>query len=286
MPLIHLEGRGVEKILDLASKAIGFPLIESKLRKEARGEAYRIEKLAEANAKAALITDETNAEIAKRAGVRVMSQEVTRQQNIEHVINTAASQVGNDVSSEPVDSDWRTRFFNKAQDVSTKEMQVIWAKILAEEVTKPDTTSIRTLDVLANISPLEAKIFESACTMLTDGYLILKFDAIILESTLAFDKDFDRLRDCGLLRNGTDSVAPIKAQNRSEWRLAVGNDTYSLSKLGSKNDIHFSSYQGYPLTTAGVELARILNIPISQTYVQSYLLHEVGILYNYSLVTS
>ena len=47
----------------------------------------------------------------------------------------AARQLGDkSVANSDPDHDWTARFFNGVQDVSSKEMQLLWAKVLAGEV--------------------------------------------------------------------------------------------------------------------------------------------------------
>ena len=75
-----------------------------------------------------------------------------RQLNIEAVVNKAAVQLGDDLvaDSEP-DHDWTARFFTEVQDVTSEDLQSLWAKVLAGEVRKAKSTSIRTLSILKNI---------------------------------------------------------------------------------------------------------------------------------------
>jgi hypothetical protein len=73
-----------------------------------------------------------------------------------------------------VDPDWVARFFGSAQDVSNEDMQKLWARILAGEVVKPGTFSLRTLEVLKNLSQREAERFQEAASMVSnDGLLLL-----------------------------------------------------------------------------------------------------------------
>ena len=57
------------------------------------------------------------------------------------------------------DSDWITRFFRIAEDITTDEMQALWGKVLAGEVKRVGSFSLRTLDILKNISTKEAELF-------------------------------------------------------------------------------------------------------------------------------
>ena len=65
-----------------------------------------------------------------------------------------------EVSDEKVNEDWTTRFFNYAQDISDDEMQELWARILAGEVKRPNSFSLRTLELIKNLSKQEAEIFK------------------------------------------------------------------------------------------------------------------------------
>ena len=46
---------------------------------------------------------------------------------------------------------WTSSFSEAAQDVSDEEMQEMWARVLAGEVARPGTTSLRTMNVLRNL---------------------------------------------------------------------------------------------------------------------------------------
>lgn len=99
--------------------------------------------------------------IEERTEKRLEYQETKRQLNIESVTGYAAEDLKNEkeVTDEPIDEDWATRFFNIVEDISNEEMQALWGRILAGEIKKPKTYSLRTLEVLRNLSKKEAEIF-------------------------------------------------------------------------------------------------------------------------------
>jgi hypothetical protein len=96
----------------------------------------------------------------RRVEQRQMEQESRRQRNLEAIALGAAESIRDEVSQEPVDEDWVVRFFENAQDVSNPKIQRLWSAILAREVAAPRTTSMRTLEVLRNISSQEADLFQ------------------------------------------------------------------------------------------------------------------------------
>ena len=99
---------------------------------------------------------------------RIQFQEEKRQANIESVVKQAAMELGDgEVQNHEVDHDWTARFFNDVQDVSSEEMQHLWAKVLAGEVERPGSTSIKTLAVLKNLEKSTASLFRTLCSLCT-----------------------------------------------------------------------------------------------------------------------
>ena len=91
---------------------------------------------------------------------RVQFQEEKRQANIGSVVAQAAHELGDrEVQDHEVDHDWTARFFNDVQDVSSEEMQQLWAKVLAGEVERPGSTSVKTLGILKNLDKSTASLF-------------------------------------------------------------------------------------------------------------------------------
>jgi Protein of unknown function (DUF2806) len=98
----------------------------------------------------------------ERSALRVEYQEQKRQQNIESITATAASELSQQerVSEEKPDEDWITRFFSSAQDISSEEMQMLWGRVLAGEIKKPGTYSLKALDLLKNLTKNDAAVLE------------------------------------------------------------------------------------------------------------------------------
>jgi hypothetical protein len=145
-------------------------------------------------------------DVEKRIVMRVAYQQAKKQSNIEQVVQHAADELKSEqeVTQEKPDSDWVSRFFDISEDISTDHMQILWGKILAGEIKKPGSYSLRTLELLKNINQQEAELFVRACKIAfatndkvfipnqDDGkYLIEKFG-------LTFT-DFLSLREIGLL---------------------------------------------------------------------------------------
>lgn len=99
--------------------------------------------------------------LQERTTDRVNYQEAKKQLNIESVTAYAAEELKSEefITNEPLDEDWTTRFFNIAEDISSDEMQALWGRILAGEIKQPKSYSLRTLELLKNLSKKEAEVF-------------------------------------------------------------------------------------------------------------------------------
>ena len=77
-------------------------------------------------------------DIAETVRQRIQFQEEKRHGNIGSVVGRAAEELGQkEVPDREPDHDWTARFFNYIQDVSSDEMQSLWAKVLAGEIERP-----------------------------------------------------------------------------------------------------------------------------------------------------
>lgn len=260
------------KLIEVVSGGIGTLYKPRQMRKEADADAYRLEVLAIAEAKKSLIQEDTKIELAERAKQRLYLQELTRQENIEEIAEKAIEYLPEEVSVEPLDDDWRARFFNKAQDVGNEEMQRIWGQILASEVAKPGTISYRTLDIVANLSKEEAKLFEVACSLLSNRRTIFKLSSA--EGFENFGLRFFNLLmliDAGLIQPDNSLVFELKMVltiDEAPGSLVVlGQDPYVIYYRENPNLASFS-FEHLSLTQAGFELGGIIEMEINQDYIK------------------
>ena len=183
----------IEKLLDYSASGIGSvagPMLVSwKARQEAKAkaitakgtveaqrtltagqaDAMNIIATAQANARSILVSPDSNVQgqldFDHAVTQRIQFQEEKRQSNIETVVRQAASELEDKhVEDREPDHDWTARFFNDIQDVSTKETQLLYAKILAGEVERPGSTSIKTLSILSDLDRPTAMLFRVLCS--------------------------------------------------------------------------------------------------------------------------
>lgn len=129
-------------------------------------EPTRIRKRAAAEADARMMSAQAEAEamgMLARAESRIREREVRRQRNLEVITAKAVRELPAAVSGEAVDLDWTAAFLKLAEDVSNEEMQTLWAKILAGEVSHPGTFSRRTLANVGLLSRTDADLLTKFC---------------------------------------------------------------------------------------------------------------------------
>lgn len=193
----------IDKLVDILSKAVGKISKPYFDRKEVDRKAYEIRKLAEARAEEMKIisnavkenfnqtggieykeerliitspknlsqefqsTSQTLPSLEERTRGRLNYQETKRQLNIESIASFAAEELESQeaVTNEQLDEDWTTRFFRIAEDISNEEMQALWGKILAGEIKQPKSFSLRTLELVRNLTKEEADLYIKAANL-------------------------------------------------------------------------------------------------------------------------
>ena len=173
---------GLEKLIELTASGIGgvtAPLLaEWKARKEGRakviaaeaeGEVLRIQAEAQEKARSLLVGNVGSVigEVELGSGIvqRIQYQELKRHENIVSTVNMAAERLENKrVPIGEADHDWTARFFNGVQDVSSDKMRELWGRVLAGEVERPGSTSIRALSVLRDLDAKTAQLFSRLCS--------------------------------------------------------------------------------------------------------------------------
>ena len=136
---------------------------------EAEAKVLEIRARAHAEARELLRADDPIArgelELSDRISERIHYQEQKRLANMQAVVGRAAVDLEDkEVPETEPDHDWAARFFTEVQDVSSEEMQVLWAKVLAGEVERPGSTSVRTLGLLRDLDLGTAGLFAKFCS--------------------------------------------------------------------------------------------------------------------------
>ncbi|HYE61344.1 MAG TPA: DUF2806 domain-containing protein [Phycisphaerales bacterium] len=209
--------------------------------------------MAKADAKALDIADEAAHARQQRAIERLGHQELRRQERIDAVVNEARRMLPESVSATPVDPDWITRFFSDCQDVSDTDLQALWGRILAAEVSAPGTCSRRALTVLRDLSSAEAALFRDflAYCWSYDGWLY----SIIGGSKSLHDYGFKYGDQLTLENHGLISIGDCHWEWNHGDRIDYMSRQHYLLRRGSGK---VGGIPVIPLTRAGNEIARVV----------------------------
>lgn len=275
----------ITKLIEVVSAAVGSVFRPMAIKSEADAKAYEIKVLAQANAEAAVISNnieisakiasvaalaEAHPEIAERAKQRLLLREIEGQLNVEAIANNAVQALPAAVSDEPVGSDWRRKFFAEAENVCEQDMQIIWGKVLAGEVSSPGSFCLRTLDALRHISKHEAELFRKACGLAMNyGWIAIPGNEInrILSPFELDYSDILVLRDAGLLMDGNDisrDFAEMSIEDRLKNEVLFYNNGLFI-KLTGPGLVHLK-LKTLLFTRAGTELQKLVEPAPSEEY--------------------
>jgi len=261
-------------LIDVISNGIGTIYKPRAIRKEADAEAYKIKVIEKARTQSLIESKLSYEELEGNIIKRLAHKEARKQKNIETVNFIAAEQLQyeEEVSDEPVDDDWTTRFFNIVEDISNDEMQNLWGRILAGEVKKPKSYSLRTLELLKNLSKEEAEVFTKfanikivsgdknmICNQDNGKFLEEQFGISFLDRLL--------LAELGLIASENNLEFHFTATNNSKH---TGLLTYGQKGLVLKRSENTPKQPMKVLifTKTGAELSNLINQPFNHAYLE------------------
>ena len=164
---------------------------------EAEAQADRILRVSAAE------TDIEVDELRQRAAGRFANEEMTKQLNMESILEKALPSLDDNANPEAMENDWIMNLFDKCRMVSDDDMQQIWAGILAGEANNPGTFSRRTVNLVADLDKRDAELFRRLCgfAWMIGGIQPLIFDSqheIYNRHGIAFDS-LGHLETLGLI---------------------------------------------------------------------------------------
>lgn len=237
--LVDINTDGLAKLAQIVGNWLG--LEARAIERNADAEAYATVRKIDAENAATLIRLQGEEQVANY----MLAREKRKLNNVQNVIEQAQQHFveGEQVSDEPVNSDWINRFFTIVEDVSDAEMQQLWARILAGEVKKPKSYSLRTLEVLRNMSKEEAEQITKASQYVLYGGIICSEDFGINLDSQSFLDEMGLICGEGLIRTytiHTDDYTPIVIDNNRVLRLFAQKEIkvklrhYTLTKAGKE----------------------------------------------------
>lgn len=271
---------GIGKLSETISRGIGKIYEPIHLRRMANAHAESIKTLNHSILDADLptlygdgtimINGQDFTELAQRAQRRIAFQELKKQDNLDHIVAHAAKELEEipTVDSKPVDEDWISHFFDAAAHVSSAEMQQLWGKILAGEITSGGSFSIRTLELVKRFTQDDAQLFTRIASLVfrtAHIYFLPCNEKLLLKYNVSYD-DLLQLETCGLInlhpfQNINSNIEPHQS-NR------VYNGKHSITITNNSEEIFFIKYECYFLTQPAKELFSLIKTTNTHHYVE------------------
>lgn len=189
--------------------------------------------------------------------------------NILTVVSEAAKELPKheSISDENINPDVAIRIIENAKDVSDEYMQKLWGKLLAGEVAKPGKFSLRTLDVVKNLTSKEAQLFHSNLRFCNDDGVIYIPLKPLIPPEVGFRKGAMRiLVECGLLF--PDKEFAIGGFEGTDVRLPFRGATLHISSPPTRS--HLTGIY-FDVTEAGRQLANIGLPPVDEGYLRTFI---------------
>lgn len=205
---------GIKKLAEVTASGIGSvagaivaPWVAGRHAKakliEARAEADSMRIIAQAQGDAMQILSQGSESVplevtTDQTAQRLEYQERKRQSNLVSVVSRAAEDLGEEeVPDQEPDHDWIARYFEYVKDVTEKDVQELWARVLAGTVRSPGSVSLRTLSMLRDMSSIEARTFKEAMRYRIEDFIYWKF-CVESSDVLTYDDFNYRFFDIGL----------------------------------------------------------------------------------------
>jgi hypothetical protein len=239
-------------------------------RMQARAEAYRLTTVTQAEIE--------SAELKQRAAMSAQARQIRHQISMENIVRMTHEEqlkLPDAPNKEPVDPDWLARFETLARDILDEDVQRLWAKILAGEISRPGHFSVRSLNVLSVMTKAEAEKFCLLCKFVahsldgqysyqihseqTDDYVSQEFG--LTSSVYAL------LREIGLLEASTTHAIVLK-------RCPPGTPhdvRYTERRFRLSSDYDDIGLRVRTLTNTGRQLFELCNSRCADEPLQQYI---------------
>lgn len=266
---------GVQKLYNCVSRGLGTFMIPREVRSIIDKEAEQIEMI---DSDGGIVEEAIELYHDKKQPIeevkalygrtcsRMLYQEMRKQQNIENVVAKAKENLVEEsqVSEEEVSEDWLLRFFNSVQDISDEDMQRLWGKILAGEIKKPNTFSLRSLDVLSKMTKREAQIFVELRPYIISyrgTWAILNDDELNKRYHISYEKILT-MSECGLMDSSGIMSITLTIAPKYPLELVYDMEFFKSNNVEEKK----ISIPIYKLTQTGIDILNVVDEKYNKNY--------------------
>lgn len=180
------------------------------------------------------------------------------------------SHMEHDTPVEKYNFDWFIRLFEAVGDISDKEMQDLWAKMLAGEIERPTSFSLRLIDILRNMSTQEARLFQETCfkAIQTGNNIFIPRNREYMQEFGIEYSDILRLDELGLMNSAGSLVLNIPIYPTTIH--IASNDALIIVAKSIDSSDNTLTVEQYPFTSTGKELASLYGITPSDEQLTTF----------------
>lgn len=188
-----------------------------------------------------------------------------REKNANDVLKIALGEIKENLPENRPSVDFVNRLMDIAEDVSEEELKILWGKILAGEFNNPGTFSLRTLDILKNMTSYDANDFvnfsEAVVKTSLGNYDYCVFRTSDLDSYLIrrfwlTNQRISLLKEIGLVRSEfNEGFLQFKKNEHNFLNFEKGKFQLDVELLEAKDGIPFRIEV---LTKSGIELFSLI----------------------------
>ena len=230
-----------------------------------------------------------------KVAVEKYGQKIIREQvNLDQIVHIAIDEISkntNESTETPqnteseekeISDDWLNAFEKEACQKSSEEMKLLFGKILAGEIQKPSTYSIRTLRLLSQLDNQVATLFHRLCSLCisqeTDGHIIdarvVSFSGSAAQNSLKqYGLSFGALNileEYGLIISDYNSYMEYRAAIVQSGNvlpaLNYNGEVFGLVRENESTPITEFKINGVSLSSSGKELLKIVDITPDNSY--------------------
>lgn len=288
-----IRNNAIKALSRLCSVAVEYPvtLIEGAMA-ERRAETQARIKLIDASANQIAAQMQTDPAYARAAATKFAQKIVRERVNVDQVADIAATDLrsdqastSNDSKSEaaPISEDWLNAFESEAAQMSSEHMQRLFGRILAGEIRKPTSYSIKTIKLMAQLDNRAASLFSLLCSLSISSRVPgadMIIDARVVSmgnagsnSLQAYGLGFDALNvlhEYGLIisdyNSHMDYRTAVVHQRRAMLPMTYQNSQWLLVPKTAPETLQELRVHGVAFSRSGKELLSIVDIEKNEAY--------------------
>ncbi len=227
------------------------------------------------------------------------------QHNVDQVIRGAADKLNNNHKDEPpsdteISDDWLSAFEREASTKSSPEMREIFSRILAGEINRPNTFSIKTIRTISQIDQQTADIFQKLRNILISQNTS-SFTGHSIAPTFGRDPMQNGMKDFGVSFSGINLLIEhgllatnchatmeyngcIPIENTIAFSALYANENWILRPINPTATRSSMRIEGLVLSAAGEELAKVVDAIPDANYTNTLISHFSTLGYHFERI--